>query len=192
MPLKEKALLGEIYNPNYDEEIIALREKTQDLCFLYNNIKPSNTKERRDILKNILGSYGEEFLIEQPFRCDYGENIEIGERFYANYGLTILDGNKVTFGNDVFIGPNCSFYTACHPIDFKRRNQGFEWAFPISVGNNVWFGGNVVVLPGVKIGDNVVVGASSVVVSDIESNVLVVGNPALVVKKLNENGEINE
>ena len=104
--------------------------------------------------------------------CDYGYNIEIGENFYANHNLIILDGNKVKFGDNVFIAPNCGFYTAGHPLDAKRRNEGLEYAKPIEVGNNVWIGGNVVVLPGVKIGDNVVIGAGSIVTKDIPSTKL--------------------
>lgn len=116
--------------------------------------------------------------------CDYGYNIEIGENFYSNHNLIILDGNKVTFGDNVFIAPNCCFYTAGHPIDYNTRNQGLEYAKPIEVGNNVWIGGNVVVLPGVKIGDNVVIGAGSIVTRDIPSNSVAVGNPCRVIKEI--------
>ena len=114
--------------------------------------------------------------------CDYGYNIEIGENFYANHNLIILDGNKVEFGDNVFIAPNCSFYTAGHPLNAERRNKGLEYAKPIKVGNNVWIGGNVVVLPGVTIGDNVVIGAGSIVNKDIPSNTVAVGNPCKVIK----------
>ncbi len=116
--------------------------------------------------------------------CDYGYNIEIGENFYANHNLIILDGSKVQFGDNVFIAPNCSFYTAGHPLDAERRNKGLEYAKPIKVGNNVWIGGNVIVLPGVTIGDNTVIGAGSVVNKDIPSNVVAVGNPCKVIKQL--------
>lgn len=135
-------------------------------------------------MKKILGKTKEKFFIEQPFVCDYGYNIEIGENFYSNHNLTILDGAKVQFGDNVFVAPNCGFYTAGHPLDYETRNKGLEYAKPIKVGNNVWIGGNVVVLPGVTIGNNVVIGAGSVVNKDIPSNSVAVGNPCKVIKKI--------
>lgn len=131
-----------------------------------------------------MGSTKENFLIEQPFMCDYGYNIAIGENFYSNHNLVILDCANVTFGDNVFVAPNCAFYTACHPIDYKTRNKGLEFAKPIKVGSNVWIGGNVVVLAGVTIGDNTVIGAGSVVVKDIPSNVVAFGNPCKVIKEI--------
>lgn len=187
MDEKEKMLAGELYDANYNEDLIKERYLVKDKCFEYNNsIKPSNIELRKKLMKEILGKTKENFLIEQPFICDYGYNIEVGENFYSNHNLTILDGNKVIFGDNVFIAPNCSFYTAGHPLDAKRRNQGLEYAKPIKVGNNVWIGGNVVVLPGVTIGDNVVIGAGSVVNKDIPSNVVAVGNSCRVIKKIEE------
>ena len=144
-----------------------------------------NEIEKRIILlKKLLGKTKEKLHIEQPFMCDYGYNIEIGDNFYANHNLLILDANKVKFGDNVFIGPNCGFYTASHPLDYPTRNKDLEYANPIIVGNNVWFGGNVVVLPGVKIGDNTVIGAGSVVTKDIPDNVLAVGNRCKIIKNL--------
>ena len=186
MDEKEKMLAGELYDANYNEDLIKERYLVKDKCFEYNSIKPSNIELRKKLMKEILGKTKENFLIEQPFICDYGYNIEVGENFYSNHNLTILDGNKVIFGDNVFIAPNCSFYTAGHPLDAKRRNQGLEYAKPIKVGNNVWIGGNVVVLPGVTIGDNVVIGAGSVVNKDIPSNVVAVGNSCRVIKKIEE------
>lgn len=185
MTEKEKMLLGEIYNANYDKKLIEERMQAQDLCYEYNNLKPSKINERKNLLKKILGKTKENFLIEQPFICDYGYNIEIGENFYSNHNLIILDGNKVKFGDNVFIAPNCSFYTAGHPLDVEARNQGLEYAKPIEIGNNVWIGGNVVVLPGIKIGNNSVIGAGSVVTKDIPSNVVAVGNPCKIIKEIN-------
>lgn len=184
MTEKEKMLAGEIYNANYDEELIKERIEVKDKCFEYNNTRPSNIEGRTKLLKEILGKYEETFYIEQPFICDYGYNIEIGKNFYANHNLVILDGNKVKFGDNVFVAPNCAFYTAGHPLDYKERNKGLEYAKPIKVGNNVWIGGNVTVLPGVSIGDNVVIGAGSVVTKDIPSNVVAVGNPCRVIKEI--------
>lgn len=184
MSEKEKMLLGEIYDANYDEELMNERIKAKDLCYEYNHLKPSQTNERTEIMKKILGKTKDNFLIEQSFECDYGYNIEIGENFYSNHNLVILDANKVVFGDNVFIGPNCGFYTAGHPLDAETRNKGLEYAKPIKVGNDVWFGGNVVVLPGVKIGNNVVIGAGSVVAKDIPENSVAVGNPCKVIKNI--------
>ena len=181
---KEKMLAGEIYDANNDINLINERIKAKDLCYEYNNLRPSQVKERKEVMKKILGKVGGEFLIEQPFICDYGYNIEIGKNFYSNHNLTILDANKVEFGDNVFIGPNCGFYTAGHPLDYKTRNKGLEYAKPIKVGNNVWFGGNVTVLPGVEIGDNSVIGAGSVVTKEIQENSIAVGNPCKVIKKI--------
>ena len=183
---KEKMLAGELYDANYNEELQKEREKAKDLCYEYNQIKPSNQEEKRKIMKQLLGSTKQDFLIEQPFMCDYGYNIEIGENFYANHNLIILDGNKVKFGDNVFIAPNCAFYTAGHPLDAEQRNKGLEYAKPIEVGNSVWIGGNVVVLPGVKIGDHCVIGAGSVVTKDIPDNSVAVGNPCKVIRKIDE------
>jgi maltose O-acetyltransferase len=184
MDEKEKMLAGELYDANYNEDLMKERLIAKDKCFEYNNIKPSKIEERTEIMKQILGKTGNQFWIEQPFICDYGYNIEIGENFYSNHNLVILDANKVKFGDNVFIAPNCGFYTAGHPLDYETRNKGLEYAKPIEVGNNVWIGGNVIVLPGVTIGDNVVIGAGSIVTKDIPSNSVAVGNPCKVIKEL--------
>lgn len=184
MSEKEKMLAGKIYDANYDKELIQERQQAKELCYDYNNLRPSKIEERKKILKKLLRKTKENFWIEQPFMCDYGYNIEVGENFYANHNLIILDGNKVRFGDNVFIAPNCSFYTAGHPLDAEARNKGLEYAKPIEVGNNVWIGGNVVVLPGVKIGDNAVIGAGSVVNKDIPANTVAVGNPCRVIKEI--------
>lgn len=181
---KEKMLKGELYDANYDNLLIEERTKCKSLCFKYNNISPENTEERNSLIQKIIGKTKGNFLIEQPFMCDYGYNIELGENFYSNHNLIILDCAKVTFGDNVFIAPNCGFYTAEHPLDFETRNKGLEWAKPIKVGNNVWIGGNVVILGGVTIGNNVVVGAGSVVTKDILDNTLVCGVPARKMKEL--------
>ncbi len=185
MSEKEKMLAGELYDANYNEDLIKERYITMDKCYEYNKLKSSNVTEKTNAIKNLFGKTGNTFTIEQPFMCDYGYNIEIGENFYANHNLIILDENKVEFGDNVFIAPNCAFYTAGHPLDVERRNKGLEYAKPIKVGNNVWIGGNVVVLPGVTIGDNAVIGAGSIVNKDIPSNVVAVGNPCRVIKQIN-------
>lgn len=184
MTEKEKMLAGEWYDANYNMDLIKEREIAKDKCYDYNNLKPSNYKEREKIIKDLLGRTGKAFIIEQPFMCDYGYNIEVGENFYANHNLVILDGNKVKIGDNVFIAPNCGIYTASHPIDYKKRNEGLEYAKPIEIGNNVWIGGNSVILPGIKIGDNVVIGAGSVVTKDIPANCVAVGNPCKAIREI--------
>lgn len=188
---KEKMLSGLLYDANYDKALIDERIKCKSLCYEYNNLSPDKTEKRKELIRQILGSTKENFLIEQSFQCDYGYNISIGENFYANHNLIILDPGKVEFGDNVFIGPNCAFYTPEHPLDAETRNKGLEYAKPIKVGNNVWLGGNVVVLGGVTIGDNSVIGAGSVVTKDIPPNSVAVGNPAKVIKVI-DNGKIQQ
>ena len=184
MTEKEKCQKGLLYDANYDQELVAERISCKDHCHEYNGTKYSDFNKRKEILSQIIPNLPEEFLVEQPFWCDYGYNIEVGENFYSNHNLVILDGAKVKFGNNVFIGPNCGFYTAGHPLNVEERNQGLEFAKPITIGNNVWFGGNVTVLPGVSVSDNSVIGAGSVVSQDIPANVVAVGNPIKIIKKL--------
>ncbi len=183
---KEKRDAGLLYDGNYDEGLARERILAKDLCAEYNGLMPSDSKGRRELLTKLLGKTGKNFLIEQTFWCDYGYNIEIGENFYSNHNLVILDGAKVTFGDNCFIAPNCGFYTAGHALDIEQRNQGLEIAWPITVGNNVWFGGNVIVLPGVTIGDGCIIGAGSVVNKDIPSGVLAAGNPCRVIREITE------
>ncbi|MDO5655180.1 MAG: sugar O-acetyltransferase [Flavobacteriaceae bacterium] len=185
MTEKEKCEQGLLYNANHDPELIKERELCKNLCQEFNNTQYSSLEKRNELLRKILGSSKSNFLIEQPFWCDYGYNIEIGENFYSNHNLVILDGAKVRFGDNVFIGPNCGFYTAGHPENVDLRNEGLEYVRPISVGNNVWIGGNVVVLPGVSIGDNTIIGAGSVVTKDIPDNVVAVGSPCKVIRSVN-------
>jgi galactoside O-acetyltransferase len=184
MTEKEKAAKGLLYNANYDAELIRERCLCKAMCYEHNKLHPKRIQEREDLVNKILGKTGKVFLIEQPFICDYGYNIEIGENFYANHDCTILDGAKVSFGNNVFIAPNCGFYTAGHPLDVSQRNAGLEYAYPITIGNNVWIGAHVIVLPGVTIGDNAVIGAGSVVTKDIPANVVAVGNPCRVIRNI--------
>lgn len=182
MTEKEKCLSGQLYDANGNPELIAERMKCKDLCHRYNLLLPSCIEERKELIVKLLGKTGEKFLIEQPFYCDYGYNITIGENFYSNVNCVVLDGAPVTFGDNVFIGPNCGFYTAGHPLDVRQRNAGLEFAKPIAVGNNVWIGAGVCVLPGVSIGDNCVIGAVSVVNKTIPADSLAVGNPCRVIR----------
>lgn len=186
MTEKEKAAAGRIYDANYDEQLVQERLESKYLCYDYNRTHPAAQEERKTIIKKLLGKTGESFIIEPPFFCDYGYNIEIGENFYANHNCIILDGAKVTFGDNVFIAPDCGFYTAGHPLNAEQRAQGLEYAYPIRIGNNVWIGGHTTVLPGVTIGDNTVIGAGSVVTKDIPAGVVAVGNPCRVIRPITE------
>ena len=174
------------YNPAYEREI----ERGKDLCFRFNALHPCDREGQTAILRELLGRMGEGAIFTPPFWCDYGNNIEIGEDFYTNHNCTILDGAKVTFGDHVFIAPNCVFSTAGHPLDAEQRNQGLEYAYPITVGDNVWIGASVTVLPGVTIGSNTIIGAGSVVNRDIPDGVVAVGNPCRVLRKISEEDKL--
>jgi maltose O-acetyltransferase len=184
MTEKEKMLAGEVYDAT-DPELLRELAETRERIYDYNALRPSETEEMRAILKEMLGGIGDdEIIINQPFRCDYGRQISVGKRFFANFNFTVLDEARVTIGDDCFIGPSVSIYTACHSTDPVERNTRQEWARPVTIGNNVWIGGSVTILPGVTIGDNVSIGAGSVVVHDIPSNTVAVGNPCKVIKTL--------
>lgn len=180
---KDKMMRGELYDANYDTALIAERNACKELCAQYNQMPYSNYDERRALLNKIIGKTSGNFTIEPSFWCDYGYNISLGNNFYANHNLVILDAAPVTFGDNVFIGPSCGFHTAGHPINVQQRNKGLEYARAINVGDNVWIGAGVQVLPGVTIGDNVTIGAGSVVTRDIPANSVAVGNPCRVIKR---------
>lgn len=184
MTEKEKCQQGLLYDANYDKELLADREKAKEVLYDYNRLRPSQQSEKTQLLKSFLGKTGEQLIIEPPFACDYGYNIEVGENFYANVNLVILDGAKVCIGDNAFIAPNVGIYTAGHPLDAEERNQGLEYARPVTIGHNVWIGAGVSILPGVTIGNNAVIGAGSVVTKDIPDSVLAVGNPCRVVKEI--------
>ena len=156
---------------------------TKDRIWEYNKMRPSMLKERNELLRSLLGKSDGDTFINQPFYCDYGSNIRVGRRFFANFNFTVLDEAPVTVGDNCFIGPNVSIYTACHSTDPVERNSRREWAKPVTIGDNVWIGGSVTILPGVTIGSNVIIGAGSVVVKDIPDGCVAVGNPCRVVKR---------
>ncbi len=176
-------LAGELYAPE-DKELHALHLKAESKFEKYNKIPAKKAKKRDKAIKNLFGKTGKKIIVETPFYCDYGFNIEVGENFFANYGCIILDVNKVKIGKNCFLAPNVGIYSATHPVRAEERYLGVELGLPITIGDNCWIGAGVVICPGVTIGDNVVVGAGSVVCKDVESNVVVAGNPAKVIKRL--------
>lgn len=175
---------GELYQATAAVELLELLDRCHDACERYNSLPPSAHAEREAQMRRLLGRTGKRFKILSPFVCDYGFNIEVGEDFFANMNMVVLDEARVTFGNNVFIGPNCSFYTPVHPLEVEPRRRGLERSLPIVVGDDVWFGGNVTVLPGVTIGSGTVIGAGSVVTRDVPAGVLAVGNPCRVIRQL--------
>ena len=184
MTEKEKMLSGQIYSA-VDKELLDELYATKEVVQRYNSLSPLDNAGRLELLKRLLGHIGDDaVIINQPFYCDYGKQISVGKRFFANFHFTVLDEATVTIGDDCFIGPNVSIYTACHSTDPIERNTRQEWAEPVTIGNNVWIGGSVTILPGVTIGDNVTIGAGSVVTKDIPSGTVAVGNPCRVIKVL--------
>ena len=184
MTEKEKMLAGMVYSAT-DEELLRELDQVKEVIHRYNSLNPSETEERFRLLKGLLGSTADDcFIINQPFYCDYGKQISIGRRFFANFNLTVLDEAEVRIGDDCFIGPNVSIYTACHSTDPVERNTRREWAEPVRIGDNVWIGGSVTILPGVTIGNNVTVGAGSVVTRDIPDNTVAAGNPCRAIRKI--------
>lgn len=170
------------YNPRFEQEI----EKCKKKCHVYNQLCPTDHQAQQEILQSLIGHLGEDVIVMPPFWCDYGYNITFGNSFYANHNCIIQDGAKVTFGDHVFVAPNCCFTTAEHALDPEMRKQGVEIAKPITIGNNVWIGAGSTILAGVTIGDNTVIGAGSVVKKDIPANVIAVGVPCRVVRPITE------
>ena len=186
MTEKEKAAAGLLYDANYDPHLLEERARAKDLCLDYNLTRSNQGEERLRLLRALLAVCREDTVIEPPFYVDYGYNTRVGKGFYANHNLIILDCAPVTFGDHVFIGPNCNFSTAGHPFDVAQRNAGLEYAKPITVGSNVWIGMGVQILPGVTIGDNAVIGAGSVVTKDIPAGMLAVGVPCRPIRQIAE------
>ncbi len=162
------------------------RLENKKRIYRFNNLPPECEEEQTELLREILGKTGRNVHIEAPFHCDYGYNIEVGENFFANYNFLVLDVGKVRIGKNAQIAPNVSIYTAGHPVHPDSRNSGYEYGIDITIGDNVWLGGSVCILPGVTIGNNVVIGAGSVVTRDIPDNVVAAGNPCRVLRKITE------
>ena len=181
----EKMKAGQWYDANFDKELLEQRLKAEQITYDFNNARPGSD-EQQDALKELLGTENVDGIsVLAPVYFDYGkEYTSLGKGTFVNHGCYFMDGGTITIGENAFIGPFCGFYTANHPLDYKRRNEGLEVALPIKVGDNCWFGANVSVMPGVTIGSGCVIAAGSVVTSDIPDNSLAMGVPAKVVKKI--------
>jgi maltose O-acetyltransferase len=180
---KEKMLAGESYNcldPDLEDE----RQKTKELLRLYNLTEA--VPERQTILQQMLGHIGQNSIIELPFFCTYGQNTYIADHVYINSLCYIIDNNEVHIGHHVMMGPAVQIYTAAHDLQAEARNQGWEVAKPIVIEDNVWIGGSAILLPGVRIGRNAVVGAGSVVSRSVPENAIVAGNPARVIREIEQ------
>lgn len=174
---------GEWLN-GFADDIAAALSRCAEQCFRLNALSPLCRSEREEIVREMMGSIGKRFVIHSPFRCDFGTNIHIGNNFIGNFNLAILDEAEVTIGDNVFIGPNCSLCTVVHAMNTGQRNAGIMRALPITIGNDVWIAANVVVLPGVTIGEGCVIGAGSVVTKDVPAGMFAAGNPCRVIKPI--------
>jgi maltose O-acetyltransferase len=182
---KEKMLNGELYLAS-DFQLTKERENSRKLTRLYNQTMETDIERRTELLKELLGSTGENFYIEPTFHCDYGYNIHVGENFFANFDCTILDVCEVRIGDNCLIAPGVHIYTATHPLNPFERSSGAEYGKPVTIGNKVWIGGRAIINPGVTIGDHVVIASGAVVTKDVPGNVVVGGNPAKIIKHIEE------
>ena len=177
----EKMIAGEIYRPQ-DSELRELAARSKEFQYRFN--QEQDSVKRTAIIKEWFGSTGENLAMKPDLVCDYGINIHLGENFYSNWNLTMLDVCPIRIGDNALLGPNCQFLTPLHPLDPVERNSGIEYGAPITIGDNFWAGGGVTILPGVTLGDNVVVGASAVVTKSFGDNVVLAGNPAKIIKEI--------
>ena len=182
MTERQKMISGQLYKSGV-KELANDRMLCKEQCYDFNALRPSQTEQQSAMIKKIFGKVGANCFITAPFWCDYGYNIEAGDNFYANHNLVILDCAKVTFGNNVFIAPDCGFYTAGHPVDAASRNEGWEYAYPINVGNDVWIGYEAIIMAGVHIGDGAIIATRAVVTKDIPPYTIVGGIPANPIRK---------
>ena len=185
MTEKEKMIRGDWY-VSLGEELFNDRQNASEIIFEYNSLHPREVEKRMDLLRSLFGESPKEFYIEQPFRCTYGYNIHWGENSYANFNCTILDCGRVTIGNNVMIGPNVNIFTANHALSINERMEGLEYADTIEIEDGVWIGGGTTINPWVRIGKNSVIGSGTVVTKNIPENVLAVGNPCRVIRKLDK------
>lgn len=192
MTEQEKMDLGLWYDANFDPKLLELRKRSDDLCFAFNQTRPSDLKKQEEILQQLFGQLGANTSILSPLYVDYGDRTQIGEGCFINHGAYFMDGGHITLGNHCFIGPFCGFYTAAHPLLAKERNAGYEQAKPIVLEDNVWLGASVTVLPGVRIGEGSVIGAGSLVTRDIPAGVIATGSPYKVVRPITEADSIQD
>jgi maltose O-acetyltransferase len=180
---KEKMLAGELYNA-LDEQLSTERTNARLLIKKLNDARPDDNATVRDVLKELIPNAGKDLWIQPPFFCDYGYNIEVGEKVFFNFNCVVLDVMKVSIGSRTLFGPNVQIYTATHPIHFEERASGLEYAKPVVIGEDVWVGGSVVICPGVTIGSRTIIGAGGVVTKDIPDDVFAAGNPCRVIRSL--------
>ena len=186
----ERMKNGRIYNPG-DEEIAKTQFQCLDKLYEYNNTKPSDLQKREELLKEMLGAMGKNCYIEQPFRANWGgKHLFLGDNVYVNSNLTAVDDGNIYVGDNVMFGPNVIIATASHPIEPNLRKKGYQFNLDVHIKNNVWIGAGVIIVPGVTIGENTVIGAGSVVTKDIEANVVAVGNPCKVLRKISEKDKL--
>lgn len=167
-----------------DAEVMEAKKRARKLAAEFNNSGEDAPKRRTEILTELFGDCTEDIFIKPPFRCDYGFNIHVGKKFFANYDCVMLDAGPIHIGDYCLLGPKTCIYTVSHDINPRRRAEGASYAKPVNIGDNVWLGGNCIVLPGVTIGNNAIVGAGSVVTKDVPENAVVAGNPARVLRYL--------
>lgn len=180
---KQKMLRGELYNA-IDTELSDERRQARLLLKQLNDTRDDQQELRLQILKDLIPSQGAGLWIEPPFYCDYGSNISAGDKVFFNFNCVVLDVMKVTIGSNVLVGPSVQIYTATHPMDWKERATGLEFARPITIGSDVWIGGGAIICPGVTIGSRSVIGAGSVVAKDVPDDVFAAGNPCKVIRTL--------
>ncbi len=181
---REKMLAGELYDP-LDPELVAARERARNLCQDLNATREADTEQRRSILTQLFGKGGDTVWMQPPFFCDYGANIELGERVFFNFNCVVLDVCPIKIGSFTLFGPAVQIYTPMHPLDAELRRRQ-EYGKPIEIGSDVWVGGGALILPGVKIGSRTVIGAGSVVTRDIPDDVFAAGNPCRVIRPITE------
>ena len=184
MTERQKMLAGEMYDP-LDPELVSARERARDLCQVLNATRESQQEERRRLLRNLFGAGGESVWMQPPFYCDYGANIELGERVFFNFNCVVLDVCRVRVGDYTLFGPAVQIYTAMHPLDAEERRRE-EFGKPVEIGADVWVGGGAIILPGVRIGSRAVIGAGSVVTRDVPEQVFAAGNPCRVIREITD------